>query len=404
MCIACFNNIIPFFELFINNALVETKLFANKTRITRVDRRNVFQRLFKPNDPFLTLRFFAAFVVFIEHMHLVFNVNTEIFLGGWEVIGGWLLLVGSAHQGMAIFFTLSGFLMGKAFLVGTYQYSADGIIQFYKNRFFRIFPLMAFVLFFEILLQYPTVFRNEPMSLWRILTFTFNGQNINAPGLGAMWSLSTEMQYYLICPFLFSLFSRRILINKNSGILMLVLTILLAGIIKSAINNYLFNDNYSYIMLVSLLGNLPFFLTGLLANFITINLPEVFAKIYINFFTQILCFFFFYYFLIFHRNTNLTSLITFFSIVFIESISRHRAIIEVRSFSIFGLFQTLGVLSYGFYLWHPGLGFIDSKLFSFPFINHESYVFEITYVAVITLITSLVTYLLVEDRFYSFKR
>ncbi len=63
-------------------------------------------------DLLLLLRFFAAFLVFVMHSRIVFNINSANISGSHS----WINL-SPAWLGMNIFFTLSGYLMGKFFIL-----------------------------------------------------------------------------------------------------------------------------------------------------------------------------------------------------------------------------------------------------------------------------------------------
>ena len=102
------------------------------------------------------------------------------------------------------FFVHSGYLMGKVFFMGSYQVTSEGIKRFYRGRFLRIAPLLYFNLVF-CLAMYANSDPN-PLKLLGDVFFVNNltGRNINP----VTWSLSWEMQYYLMSPFVFLLFYR----------------------------------------------------------------------------------------------------------------------------------------------------------------------------------------------------
>lgn len=106
-----------------------------------------------------------------------------------------------------VFFVLSGYLMGKIFWEGRYSVERASVRRFYKNRLLRIAPLFYFSLLLLVCLGgrfYNAL--GDPLSVLGDLLFLNNltGRSINA----VTWSLSYEMQYYLVCPFVFMLLSR----------------------------------------------------------------------------------------------------------------------------------------------------------------------------------------------------
>ena len=355
------------------------------------------------NDPFLIIRFFAAFLVFVTHMMILMHPNQDL------VIGIWRILKGGAHAGMAIFFTLSGFLMGKAFISGRYDLSRAGIFTFYQNRWIRIFPLMSFVIIFLLVFQYPHVIRFESLSIIRLLTFNYYGSSpLDVDGIGAMWSLSVEVQYYLIAPFVFSIFHPIIIKNKTTGVTFVIATIILLALINYFTNDTIFNrPNAITPSYFTLIGNLPFFLIGFVFNYRTLTLSEKSAKLITNGWFLLTNMVIFYIICNNHSDSIPTfiviSLITGYAITLLSAASKTDAFLTLKKFSIFKLFQILGALSYGFYLWHSGIGFVYAKLFPDGFSTHSAYLTEILIVGLIVLFISVISFVLVEDRFNSYK-
>ena len=183
--------------------------------------------------------------------------------------GANIVFQGNAHGGMAIFFTLSGYLMGKAFLTGRYQLNKNGILIYYVSRWIRIFPLMFFVFLFFCMLVYPNILRHEFLSSFRVLGFSYYADVLPYDGISAMWSLSIEFQYYLIAPFVFALVNDQMVRCRGRGIAFLIGAICIIYLsVKYGLHYFsaglsLHDPNY-----FSLLGNLPFFLTGLLFNYV----------------------------------------------------------------------------------------------------------------------------------------
>lgn len=135
-------------------------------------------------------------------------------LDGWRavsillVLGCHLLPLGpavlklnatAASMGMALFFTLSGFLITRFLLSGPH------VLDFLIRRLFRIVPIAWLGLVVALGLT-----DASPAVWWRNLTFTANlpPQQL-APITSHYWSLGVEVQFYIGVAALFALLGRR---------------------------------------------------------------------------------------------------------------------------------------------------------------------------------------------------
>lgn len=136
--------------------------------------------------PLTGLRFFAAFAIVLHHIQGNFGVPTTVFQG-WNLANG-----------VTVFFVLSGFVL-------TYSYPAlngpGETRRFYIGRIARIFPAHFVTLLAAVALGVPFV---APYFLANVLLlqswvptgdyfFSYNAVS---------WSISTEMSFYLVFPFL----------------------------------------------------------------------------------------------------------------------------------------------------------------------------------------------------------
>lgn len=97
-----------------------------------------------------------------------------------------------------LFFVQSGYLMGKVFFEGRYD-AKTGKRHFYLARYLRLAPLLYFNLLICI-----GLFRYADLSPTKLVGEFLFLNNVTGFGLNNVtWSLSYEMQYYLICPFIF---------------------------------------------------------------------------------------------------------------------------------------------------------------------------------------------------------
>jgi peptidoglycan/LPS O-acetylase OafA/YrhL len=179
------------------------------------------------------------------------------------------ILESPAWLGMVLFFTLSGYLMGKGFYTGKYELSRPGVTLYLRNRFLRIFPLMFVVGLLASIWQAPQIL-SDPQDGVRLLLFEFNGYG-GPPAVGAFWSLSTEWQYYLLVPaaFAIALAASRAFV-PTPKMLLPVATLLVLGV--GVMNrNYVWTHHSGAVswpayIFPTLLGNIDVFLLGFPAN------------------------------------------------------------------------------------------------------------------------------------------
>ncbi|MDP4637343.1 MAG: acyltransferase [Crocinitomicaceae bacterium] len=137
------------------------------------------------------LRFIAIFMVLLGH--------SLILAPEWfdKLINPYLF------DGVAIFFVLSGFLIGGILIkiLNKEKPSVPVLLDFWKRRWMRTLPVYLFVLL--LLLSYTLLFypRNFPDEWYRFFFFTQNILGHVRPGFFAeAWSLSIEEWFYLTVP------------------------------------------------------------------------------------------------------------------------------------------------------------------------------------------------------------
>lgn len=117
----------------------------------------------------------------------------------------WTAFVEAGWVGVQLFFALSGFLI-TGILVDDRD-RPDRLKTFYVRRIVRIFPLYyAFLLLYFVVLPpfFPSLRRPFGETLWYFL-YLSNWSTLAyglLPGLGHVWSLAVEEQFYLVWPWL----------------------------------------------------------------------------------------------------------------------------------------------------------------------------------------------------------
>ncbi len=224
----------------------------------------------RDEDWLLLIRGLACGLVFIMHSGYEFHHGSFSYLHGrW----GWVL-ESPAWLGMLLFFTLSGYLMGKGFYTGKYDLSRSGVTLYLRNRFLRIFPLM-FVAALLVVVLLATIWRASGQHLApqvgvRVLLFGFKDAD-GVAGIGPFWSLSTEWQFYLLVPAAFAIaLAASRLFTSSPKLLLPAATLLVFGV--GVMNRYYVwmhhygALSYASYVYTTLFGNIDVFLLGFLTN------------------------------------------------------------------------------------------------------------------------------------------
>ncbi|WP_321326538.1 acyltransferase [Thiomicrorhabdus sp.] len=154
--------------------------------------------------------FFAVFFLFKKD-----PVKLQQFV---DSIPAWLSFVLSFDKAVDIFFMLSAFLLSYALLKVYDKQRFIHIRRFYLHRFFRIYPVFLVALLLYGLADIHKLITDG----WYSLLFI---ENIFSKGIiPVQWSLSIEMQFYLILPFLL------LFLAKSSRPIMWIIILIAASI------------------------------------------------------------------------------------------------------------------------------------------------------------------------------
>jgi len=330
----------------------------------------------------------------------------------------------SGFAALWIFFLLSGYLIGKVFFTGKYDISFRGVVNFYYNRILRIFPLYYFNIIFLSVVFYSSLVKTSPEILIRLLTFTANDffrlKTFNPP----IWAVSAEVQFYLFAPLFFVIFYA--ISKKKIPLFFIGPMILLAGLFVRIAFVQLFNASSDIFRYVSLLysplyGNLDVFLFGFCINLAFRDKDGRVAKwhgwankkiallllVILYFFTSYASLhfveqYYIYKNLVIFIMPFMTALFVGYFILAFEAQNYWKYPTSGIRLSLKGylksplkLFETLGILSYGIYLWHRPVidhfGFGNSDNVSFlPFLT------KLTGAFLTTLLFALITYIGIE--------
>ncbi|WP_222613845.1 acyltransferase family protein [Undibacterium seohonense] len=171
------------------------------------------------------LRGFSILFVVIHHLAMSFRLPLQPSLAGEflskRIING---ISFNGYESVFLFFVLSGFLITQRCLQTYGELSAINWRQFYRQRFSRIFPLLALLLVVLSLMHLfgvdGYVVQEKGQTLWRALLSAlglhlnwYEGQTTWLPAAwDVLWSLSIEEVFYLAFPMFCTVLSRRWLV------------------------------------------------------------------------------------------------------------------------------------------------------------------------------------------------
>ena len=387
-------------------------------------------------DALLALRGFACLMVVTIHCapprkSIIYN----------DIDLSWLMF---SHGAIAvwIFFVLSGYLMGKVFYTKRYTADIQGVIKFWRNRFLRISPLYYFAVLILSIFVYPEILKFSNWGyLLRICTFTYHPYiSFEAVKFNdVFWSLSTEVQFYLIVPFIYSLIQNRLHNQKKvfiAGLLIIITTFIIRGLLWISFQTEITQEmGYAFkYWYTPLIVNLDLFLCGFLINGLIQNhkfqfnyskslLMKIFAVTLI-----ILLYLFTAHHLYYQELWNLpnrsggwrtlttililqplTAIITsFFIFAFEKDVYHEFTKHEKLSFSAIlknpvRILEIVGNLSYSIYIWHMPIITRTYEVFNAE-IPLEAFYIRLTATLILSTILATVTYYLVELPFSRWKR
>jgi peptidoglycan/LPS O-acetylase OafA/YrhL len=224
------------------------------------------------------IRFVAITLVLLQHIHeRVLRRAGDVYP---EVHSSWLdhlLMQGDA--GVWIFFSLSGYILGKSLISRMDSGAPVSVVTFYSRRLTRLEPPYLLVLFgiflFLTISGFHSSFSRSLNEGASTLTDALIASALYSYGIiyGTLpklnppaWSLEVEVQFYLLAPFLAWILTRfrsaRRVIGLGACVTLWWFTVTAAA-----------NDNSHTIN--SLLGFMPFFLVG----FVVVDLTRLLNRV-----------------------------------------------------------------------------------------------------------------------------
>lgn len=318
-------------------------------------------------------RFVAAFYVFIFHLNLRFPIEFPNILNKF---------IGNGAAGMTFFFVLSGFVMAWS--------SKSGIREHYfKARFLRIYP--AYLLMGAISL--PLILDIELYKIPpSIILFTtgmqsFIPSSFNLWNFGGSWSVSTELFFYMVFPFLYPI------IKKHP-----VVSLALSYIISSLIVPFAYiigGDSAFPYYYVSPMHRLPEFVAGVSVGVLystgRLRINSAIIKISLSIVSILLLMFVSTFHNSGYMNCNFSTVLATMILILVMANTR------VNNGVLTTPLIYLGKISYSFYLMQiPLLMYVEKNKYSLDMFS-SSHMWII--LGVINVALAALSFHLVEERF-----
>ena len=342
------------------------------------------------NNNFDLIRLIAALQVVILHTKEHLKIENEIL----DLISkNFLRFI----PGVPIFFVISGFL-----IYSSYERNNKNITQYIVNRSLRIFPALWICFLLTLLLLFidfdGNIFIESPKDilLWSIGQLTFfqfytpdilRFWGVGTPN-GSLWTITVEIQFYILIPLIYSIFSKFKQIWKPFIIIFLI---------SICANVLIISYKSQGESIIEKLGNvfvlpyLYYFLIGILFKKYWNLISGLFKNKFWIWSTLYLI-----YILIFHYflNCDVTSYWIYSPLNLFADILLAGCTLSL-SFSFIGLGQKIlkgNDISYGLYIYHM---LIVNFMVQRNLISEEYFLFV---VIIVSIILASISWLLVEKK------
>lgn len=344
------------------------------------------------------IRAIAALVVVISH------INNR--LPYFNLEKGPLMV--AADYAVTVFFTLSGFLITYLLLAELSEKKFIDVKKFYVRRILRIWPL-----YFLYLLLTMAIIGFDQLR-WPILLYVFmipnfrnsiaqyfSGLISKTPGhnflMGHYWSLGVEEQFYAFWPWI---------VRKTKYLLPFLLIFPVAYVVLKILLHFI--DAPKSILLFVNYTRFGCMVMGALGAYLYFHKKEILMHFLNRKIFEIIAVFFFLLVLFnqFHIaspvNHEIASLFTL--IIIINQVSNPGKLFSLEN----GVFNFLGKISYGLYVWNPLLIYLVSLVYQNYFLELNIHPI-VLWVAVFVVNTAVIigvsylSYEYFEKRFLRFK-
>ncbi len=218
------------------------------------------------------LRFFAIFFVLLGHSAILIPTTYKTEVKSFVL------------DGVAIFFVLSGFLIGNILLkqIKKGETNFPDLFTFWKRRWMRTIPAYFVVLSFLLIYTFYLKPTRIPEEWWRYFLFVQNFAHSLPPFFQESWSLSVEEWFYLLIPTIF--FISLFIFKKNKRIV--IVTLILSVLVSVFLYRWYLFSNLEILtnkavqndVLQQVIPRLDGIMIGVLAAFIASEFPKIWQK------------------------------------------------------------------------------------------------------------------------------
>jgi peptidoglycan/LPS O-acetylase OafA/YrhL len=346
------------------------------------------------------LRAIAAVSVIISHITLAlseFGLNNNLF---GKYSDGRVKPFLLADLGVSIFFSLSGFLITYLLLLEK-EKGEIAIKKFYIRRILRIWPLyfLYLALAFTAFYVYSISFDKSTVFYYFVLAANIPYiLGANFPLITHYWSLGVEEQFYLFWPWVI----KKIKIEKLQRIILTGTVFLIVVWICFFLISKKWGYHLPYQSL--LITRFPVMLIGALGAIFYYRKNQLLIRFATSKIIQGIC-----WFIIFLSAINLFHTISIIDhigiglvtvcIIYAQVTEKNKMINLENKWCNF-----LGKISFGLYVYHPLIIFLNIKLFGiFQNKNIGSYLFIYLFIILSTIITAFISFTYFEKWFLKLK-
>jgi len=350
------------------------------------------------------LRFIAAFMVIIHHLEQMLSIF------GYDNYWDNKIIKSIGGLGVELFFVLSGFLITYLLLTEEGRTKKISIRSFYIRRILRIWPLYYFIVILAFFIlpymplwnipKYSVSFKLNSFVLYILFlpNIFYNSYGIIIPYVSQAWSVGVEEQFYLIWPLLMKFFKNKFMIFMS----VIVIYVLIKFIGFRFVKHFVFWNTYlqSFRLFWSSFQIDCMAIGGLFSYLLFKNhklLSFVFNKFVFGI-TLLLTFVLIY----FSVNLSFFSQEIFsilFGIIIINLSANKNGLLLFEN----RLFNFLGKISYGLYMYHVIV--IVSCIQLFRYLDLLKYHMMLLCICLLfTIILASLSYLIFEKQFLELKR